>query len=231
MIKKTNTSNSNTGNFNTGNGNAGYCNTGHSNTGNCNTGNWNAGDRNTGDRNTGDYNTGDCNIGDYNTGDCNTGDYNTGYWNTGYWNTGDCNTGYCNSITPDTCLIFNKEGRREDWANADKPDWMYATLTKWICKDDMTDKEKEAYPSYTTTGGYLKHYTSLKHAFIEAWEKADEEDRAKTRKLPNFDEDVFEEVFGFNPWKTPKEDKPQIEVEVITVNGKRYKLIDSTERN
>jgi len=63
----------------------------------------------------------------------------------------------------------------------------------------LTDKEKEAYPSYVATGGYLKFYESLQHAYIESWEKATEEDRAKTFKLPNFDIYVFKEIFGFTP--------------------------------
>jgi len=169
-----------------------------------NTGYCNTGDRNTGDWNTGDRNTGDWNTGHRNTGHWNTGDRNTGHWNTGHWNTGDRNTGYCNSVTPDDCLIFNKPAKRSDWENADKPNWMYVDLTKWVTQENMTDKEKEANPIYVITGGYLKSYTSLTHAYVDAWEKADEKDRELTRKLPNFDEAVFEEVFGFNPWKKSK---------------------------
>ena len=138
---------------------------------NYNTGNWN-----TGYRNTGDYNTGYRNTGDYNTGNRNTGDYNTGDYNTGDYNTGDWNTGYCNSITPDDCLIFNKPAKRSEWYNAEKPDWMYVNLTEWVQESDMTDAEKEANPTYVTTGGYLKCYSDLKHAYIDAWEKASEKD-------------------------------------------------------
>ena len=159
------------------------------NTKNNNTGDWNTGYRNTGYRNTGDYNTGYRNTGDYNTGD----------WNTGDWNTGDYNTGYCNTITPDDILIFNKPSSRKVWGRADKPSWIYVSLTNWIAEYDMSDKEKDAYPSYVTTGGYLKCYSDIKVAYREAWEKADAEDRAKTFKLPNFDAEVFEEIFGFNP--------------------------------
>lgn len=129
---------------------------------------------------------------------------NTGYWNTGDRNTGNGNTGYMNSVSPEDCLIFNKSSTHTLWENAKKPEWIYCNLTRWIVESDMSDKEKEAYPSYATTGGYLKCYSSLTHAYIEAWEKADEADRAFTRKLPNFDEAVFEEVFGFNPWRTKK---------------------------
>lgn len=125
-----------------------------------------------------------------------TGDYNTGYYN----------TGYCNSITPEDCLIFNKPSTRKEWFDADKPNWMKVSSTEWVQESEMSEKEKEAYPSYVTTGGYLKCYSSLTQAYIEAWGKADDEDRAKTRKLPNFDEGVFAEVFGFNPWKKEKKE-------------------------
>ena len=106
-------------------------------------------------------------------------------------NTGNWNTGYCNTITPDDLLIFNKMAKRIDWDKAQKPEWMRAQLTRWVCAVDMSDAEKEAYPSYVTTGGYLKSHTSLKSAFVEAWEKATPEDRALTFKLPNFDAVVF----------------------------------------
>jgi hypothetical protein len=199
--------------MNTGDRNTGYWNTGNWNTGDRNTGNWN-----TGDRNTGNWNTGDRNTGYWNTGDWNTGDWNTGDRNTGNWNTGDRNTGYCNSITPEDCLIFNKPAKRQEWFDADKPDWMRVNLTKWIGEINMTDSEKEAYPDYVTTGGYLKHYSSLQQAYIEAWEKATPEDRAKTEKLPNFDPTVFEEVFGFNPFKKRS----------IIIDGKKIELSEES---
>jgi len=112
-------------------------------------------------------------------------------------NTGYYNTGYCNTVTPDDCLIFNRPAKRSDWDEAKKPGWMYASLTKWVSEADMTDKEKGAFPSYATCGGYLKAYATLQDAWREAWDKASPEDRAKTLLLPNFDLDVFEEIFGF----------------------------------
>ena len=162
---------------------------------------------NTGDWNTGDWNTGNWNTGYWNTGYRNTGYCNTGNRNTGNWNTGNRNTGYCNSVTPEGCLIFNKPAKRTDWDNADKPSWIYASLTTWVPEAKMSDKEKDAFPSYATTGGYLKAYASLQDAYKEAWSKAGAEDRAKTFKLPNFDPDVFEEVFGFRA-EMPGEKKP-----------------------
>ena len=110
------------------------------------------------------------------------------------------NTGYCNTITPDDTFMFNKPGKLSDWNKADKPGWLYdISITRWIYANDMTDKEKEAFPSYTTTGGYLKVCTSFHHASIEAWERASKEDREKTFNLPNYDRDVFKEIFGFDP--------------------------------
>ena len=85
------------------------------------------------------------------------------------------------------------------WEESEKPDWMYVDLIQWVCEDDMTDKEKESNPTYVTTGGYLKFYSSLQHAYIEKWDKASKEDRELTFKLPNFDMEVFKEIFGFTP--------------------------------
>jgi hypothetical protein len=147
------------------------------NTGNWNTGNWNTGNRNTGNRNTGNWNT----------GYMNTGDWNTGNWNTGNWNTGNRNTGYMNTIEPEDILVFNKPAKYSDWCNIEKPDWIYVDLTQWISESNMSDSEKESYPSYVTTGGYLKCYTSLKQAYVESWEKASKEDRELIKHLPNFD--------------------------------------------
>ena len=183
-------------------------NTGHYNTGHCNTGN---------------YNTGDCNTGNWNTGNWNTGGYNTGHWNTGNWNTGDYNTGHCNSVTPSEILVFNKPCSREEWLNADKPKWMRAKLTEWVSANDMTDKEKDAHPSYVTAGGYLKAYASLNAAFVDAWEKATEDDRELTKKLPNFDPHVFKEVFGFDPFKTD-EPRSDCDGKTVEIDGKRYRL-------
>ena len=173
----------------------------------------NTGSRNTGHSNTGDCNTGDWNTGHSNTGDCNTGSSNTGDCNTGSWNTGHRNTGYCNTITPDEVLIFNKLCSIEKWERANKPTWMFADLTKWVSKEDMTDKEKEANPSYITTGGYLKFYSDIKHAYIEGWDKASIEDKKETFNLPNFDIDVFKEIFGFTP--SLEEEKTELTLEDI----------------
>ena len=166
-----------------------------------NTGNWNTGNWNTGNHNTGNHNTGNCNTGDWNTGNRNTGDWNTGDWNTGDWNTGDWNTGYFNTITPNTILVFNKECNREEWNNAIKPTFIYFVLTEWIKEENMTDKEKQKYPEYINTGGYLKEY-EYKEAFQKSFNNLSTEEKKKQvellKALPNFDKDVFFEISGID---------------------------------
>jgi hypothetical protein len=197
------------------------CNTGNRNTGDYNTGDYNTGNFNTGDFNAGNRNAGNFNAGNRNAGFCNTGNFNTGNRNTGNFNTGNFNAGFCNSITPDDCYIFNKPSKRSLWEKAKKPEWMYVELSQWVYKGDMSDEEKEAHPSYATTGGYLKTYPDLRSAFIDSWENTTEEDRELTKQLPNFDPVEFEKVFGFNPFK--EESK---EPETIEINGKKYTLIE-----
>ena len=202
-----NTGYRNTGYRNTGYSNTGDRNTGYRNTGNWNTGDWNKGDRNTGYRNTGYRNTGYSNTGDRNTGYSNTGDRNTGYRNTGNWNTGDWNKTnrssgvFCNQEPK--LIMFNKETNMtwEEWKNSEA----YDILTKnkksqWICYDDMTDTEKEKYPSAKTCNGYLKEIeraTSSK----EWWNSLEPCEKATIVQLPNFDLDIFNDIMEFKVTK------------------------------
>ena len=179
-------------------------NTGDWNTGDSNTGDWNTGDSNTGDSNTGYSNTGYWNTGDRNTGGRNTGDLNTGDRNTGDWNTGDSNTGYLNTTEPSTIRIFNKECNisRDDLDNM-FPDYFFFDLTEWIPANAMTDKEKEEFDTYKTTGGYLRSH-EYQEAFRKSWDNTTQEDREKTLKLPNWDNDLFEEISGIDVEKELK---------------------------
>ena len=190
---------SNTGNWNTGHGNTGNCNTGHRNTGNSNTGdrntgNWNTGNCNTGHRNTGNRNTGYRNTGDRNTGHCNTGHWNTGHCNTGHWNTGMFNTDEPNA------RFFGKEAniKMSEFINGDGyPSYVGFYLTKWINSSEMTDQEKKDYPTYETTGGYLREY-EYKTAWANFWHDTTSENRKKFINLPNFDAEIFKEITGID---------------------------------
>ena len=130
---------------------------------------------------------------------------NTGNRNTGNWNTGDRNTGYCNTDEPSKVRIFNKETnvKRDD---INFPNFFYFDLTTWIYEGDMSDEEKEAHPSYVTTGGYLKIKT-YRGAWRENWDNADEEDKRKVLELPNWDNEIFKDISGIDVEKelnTPK---------------------------
>jgi hypothetical protein len=56
-------------------------------------------------------------------------------------------------------------------------------LTEWISDKDMTEKEKEEFPKYNTTGGYLRCRT-FHEACILWWSEASEEEKNKFLTLP-----------------------------------------------
>lgn len=194
-----NTGNWNTGGKNTGDWNAGYENTGNKNTGNKNTGDWNAGYKNTGDGNTGNKNTGDKNTGDWNAGYGNTGDWNTGDKNTGDWNKSNFNTG-CFMTEEQKIMMFNKP---TDWTYFD---WLWSdarrllnqmpkNVVKWVNAGDMTEEEKAEYPTYKTTGGYLKELNESK-GVQKWWNNLSSSEKDIILSLPNFDEDIFFQITG-----------------------------------
>lgn len=202
----------------------GYCNTGDCNTGDCNTGSCNTGDCNTGNRNIGDWNTGGCNtgnynIGGYNTGNCNTGSCNTGNRNTGYGNTGDCNTGDYNTGNCNTgdwnkssfntgcfnteeqkIMLFNKPSSMTycEWVNSDARDLLNQipkNVVEWVHKENMTDTEKAAHPTYETTGGYLKVLDESECGQLW-WDALADYQKNIIKGIPNFDADIFFQCTG-----------------------------------
>lgn len=202
----------------------GYCNTGDCNTGDCNTGSCNTGDCNTGNRNIGDWNTGGCNtgnynIGGYNTGNCNTGGCNTGNRNTGYGNTGDCNTGDYNTGNCNTgdwnkssfntgcfnteeqkIMLFNKPSSMTycEWVNSDARDLLNQipkNVVEWVHKENMTDTEKAAHPTYETTGGYLKVLDESECGQLW-WDALADYQKNIIKGIPNFDADIFFQCTG-----------------------------------
>ena len=69
----------------------------------------------------------------------------------------------------------------------------------------MTEKEKQKYPEYINTGGYLKEY-EYKEAFQKSFNSLSTEEKKKQvellKALPNFDKDVFFEISGIDIDKT-----------------------------
>ncbi len=179
----------NTGKGCTGLENTGDCNTGNRNTGNCNTGDWNTGDWNTGNRNTGNRNTGNRNTGDWNTGNRNTGDCNKSSCNTGCFNTEE-----------QKIMLFNKPSNMtyNDWLISDARyllNQIPKDVVEWVYEDDMTDEEKETYPTYKTTGGYLKVLDESECGQIW-WDSLTDDKKKIIKSIPNFDAEIFEQCTG-----------------------------------
>lgn len=194
-----NSCNYNSGNCNNGDDNSGDYNYGDYNTGDFNYGNYNSGKYNINNRNSGNYNTGNRNSGDFNSGCYNTGNYNYGDFNTGDFNTGNYNTGCFNTETP-KMKFFDQETdmTMKEWWNSEaftilkkidlKP-------TEWIWAEDMTEAEKDEFPEYKTTGGYLKEIDTDK-AFLTWWEKLNGREREVIKSIPNFDSEKFFQITG-----------------------------------
>jgi hypothetical protein len=202
---------------NIGTGNTGYNNSGNGNSGNENTGSYNSGDQNTGDENTsdgnsGNGNSGEENLGNRNPGNRNSGDWNSGDYNSGSWNSGNCNSGNCNSGNWNTCdsssgffntkeqtlIIFNKDSgltKKEFFCQYKIPACLYFKLNEWIEISEMTDEEKNTHPEYKALGGYLRTY-NYKEAAQKSISRATEDEKEQIRALPNYDPDIFEEIFG-----------------------------------
>jgi hypothetical protein len=230
-------SNTATGDYSTG-----YRSTGDYSTGGYSTGSYSTGYRSTGYRSTGSYSTGDCSTGyrstggystgDYSTGDCSTGyrstgDYSTGGYSTGDWSTSNYSTGHFSTEDYSGFGCFDKPCTLEEWHAAYKPSWLYFNLIEWVPEDDMTDEEKEANPTYHTTGGYSKVY-NYKEEFQASYNRATREEQLRIKELPNFDADKFYQISGIriDEAPTPEEPAPEEPEQTIELNGKKYKLVE-----
>ena len=150
---------------------------------------------NEGKLNTGLGNTGNWNTGNRNTGNSNTGNWNTGNWNTGDWNKTDRSSGVLCNKEP-KLIIFNKETNMtwEEWRNSEVY-YILAknTKTQWIYYEDMTDEEKEKYPSAKTCNGYLKEIERAESS-KKWWNKLSKEEKVIIIQLPNFNLDIFNDI-------------------------------------
>ena len=191
-----NSGNYNSGSYNSGSYNSGTHNTGKNNSGNYNSGYCNCGNYNTGDWNSGDYNSGNCNDGSYNSGNCNDGDYNTGDWNKTNFSSG------CFNTEESKILMFNKpsDWSIEDW-RCSKAKELLNTISynalQWVHSDKMTEEEKEQYPKYKTTGGYLKKLDKIECNQLW-WNTLSDCDKNVIKSLPNFDAEIFKEITGID---------------------------------
>lgn len=164
---------------------------------------------NKGKGNTGFNNNGNCNSGCYNIGRYNTGSYNKGSWNSGNHNIGCGNSGEwnktsfssgCFNTNPDVKIyMFNKPSpwTHKDWF-ASRARFILkgglATVSEWIPSKRMTNEEKEQYPTYKESGGYVKKTESgLTQLW---WDNLPDSDKIIVKDLPNFDSTIFKEITG-----------------------------------
>lgn len=61
----------------------------------------------------------------------------------------------------------------------------------------MTEEEKEKYPTYETTGGYLRT-RDLSDRYAEWWEELNDNERQIIKDIPNFDAEKFKRITGID---------------------------------
>ena len=189
----------NSGDCNSGNRNSGDCNSGDWNSGDWNSGDWNSGNWNSGDWNSGNWNSGNRNSGDWNSGNRNSGDWNSGNWNSGDWNSTSFSSG-CFNTEESEIMMFNKPSgwTYRDWLNSEARfllNQIPKNVVEWIYESNMTNEEKEAHPTYKTTGGYLKELDESDCAQMW-WNGLLEHQRNIIKALPNFDAKIFKQCTG-----------------------------------
>ena len=148
-------------------------------TGLCNSGDWNSGNRNSGNRNSGGYNSGNRNSGDWNSTSFSSGCFNT---------------------EESEIMMFNKPSgwTYRDWLNSEARfllNQIPKNVVEWIYESNMTNEEKEAHPTYKTTGGYLKELDESDCAQMW-WNGLLEHQRNIIKALPNFDPEIFFQCTG-----------------------------------
>lgn len=171
--------------------------TGYHSTGNGSTGHYSTGDGSTGNGSTGHYSTGDYSTGSYSAGNFSTGDHSTGDYSVGNWSISDYSTGHFSTQTPEL-TVFDEPCELEvweEWIDNEAPLWLFFELTEWVYEQDMADKEKQDYPKYKTTGGYLRVYDH-QEAFQRSYNNATREEQLKILTCPNFNADKFYEISG-----------------------------------
>lgn len=67
--------------------------------------------------------------------------------------------------------------------------------TAWVYEENMSNEEKEQYPTYKTTGGYLKRF-SYQEAWSNLWNDLTSNEKEIIKSIPNFDADKFKEITG-----------------------------------
>ena len=97
-------------------------------------------------------------------------------------------------------MMFNKpsEWTYQDWLNSEARYYLNQiprNVVEWVCESDMTDDEKEEYPTYKTTGGYLKVLEESECGQLW-WGSLSDRQKNIIKSLPNFDAEIFYQCTG-----------------------------------
>ena len=97
-------------------------------------------------------------------------------------------------------MLFNKPSDMtyRDWLNSDAKyllNQIPKDVVEWVYEKDMTDEEKATYPTYKTTGGYLKVLDESECGQIW-WDSLSEYQKNIIKSMPNFDAEIFEQCTG-----------------------------------
>ena len=97
-------------------------------------------------------------------------------------------------------MLFNKPSDMtyRDWLNSDAKyllNQIPKDVVEWVYEKDMTDEEKATYPTYKTTGGYLKVLDESECGQIW-WDGLSERKKNIIKSIPNFDAEIFEQCTG-----------------------------------
>jgi len=92
---------------------------------------------------------------------------------------------------------------KEDWINSKAKDIlgnMNVEPMQKICKEDMTDREKEEHPEYQTLGFYSKELSQQEIAEErqQYWNRLSQHQKDIVMAIPNFNKAIFKEVTGID---------------------------------
>ena len=87
---------------------------------------------------------------------------------------------YCEWIDSDARYLLNKIPKN---------------VVEWVHKEDMTDTEKAAHPTYETTGGYIKVLDESECGQLW-WDALTDYQKNIIKGIPNFDADIFFQCTG-----------------------------------
>ena len=181
---------------------------------------------NAGNRNAGTGNAGHDNAGSYNAGHDNAGNRNAGSYNAGHDNAGTGNAGMFNTAIKNVTLFDKDSGLAFDSETIKtlikKLDQKVKPILRWVPSSEMTEVEKNEFPSNKTTGGFLRNMSRNDYSALN-----NPEDLDFIKSLPNFDADIFFKITNIDVRKpkTIKVTFNDIEHEIDLYKAKELGII------